>query len=146
MTNRKSLAYALGCLLTVAVTGCSRDIHQFYSTMDSPKTIKVIETSTDNVVWAKEIPVNHRLMVDFDRTWQIEGFTGVKPELSPNRMKWSLYKRGLTFPFRTDGGSVELPGTSVRLDMEVRSTPEFPPTYKMSAPASTTPDQSSDTG
>ena len=138
MTNTQPLVYALGCLLIVAINGCSRDIHQFYSTMDSPKTIKVIETGTNNVVWVKEIPVNHRLMVDFNRTWQIEGFTGVKPELPANRMKWSLYKGGTIF-FRTDGGSVKLSGIPVRLDMEVRSTPEFPPDYKVPAPASVTP-------
>ena len=147
-------------LLTIAMTiacGCSADKQVITSTPARPATVTVVDTTTDQTLWEKEIPVYCRLTLDFDAPGEVEGM-----KMSPHpatRMNWKL-ERPKTFPkFAMDKllppytlkqfdpryvwanvvrlrpqawetavkGRVTLPGSDVLMKMSLRPAPEFPP-------------------
>lgn len=70
--------------------GSGANINQFtyVSTSHQPKTVKLVDTRTNEVIWTCDIPVGQQLTCQFykdkspDDPWR------------PNTMRWGLYKAG----------------------------------------------------
>ncbi|MCC7145220.1 MAG: hypothetical protein IT443_02105 [Phycisphaeraceae bacterium] len=113
------------CLLLAALflPACaSLDRHAYYSSVDQPKTIAVRDPYTNHVFWTMDVPVNHKLKLNFDRKGEIElAKVSGKPATS---MTWSL-----SGPTKHGSGSVKLYGTPVIIDVSLRPAPEYPPNF-----------------
>ncbi|MEM9064368.1 MAG: hypothetical protein AAGB51_02640 [Planctomycetota bacterium] len=115
-----SLAAAalLGGVIAGGLSGCqsSDDRYRFQSSPHVPKSVTVVDTSTEEVVWAYDIPVGSELRVNFGEDKYEYG------ALTPNaKMRYVLYPSG-------ERGEIAVPPRgSRRLDMTVRPGPEeFP--------------------
>lgn len=117
LTASLTLTFA-GLLLT----GCvSADRRVYVSTPFQPKTITLIDALSDKDLWSLEIPVGFKLELDLDR----EGENELRKisRLPATRFTWRLQDlKGNTH----DSGEVELPNTEIRIEMTLRSTPEYP--------------------
>lgn len=87
----KGAVAGLIALVAALSVGCSRDRHEFYSTPELPTSVALTDPRTREVVWSKDIPVGHRMVVDLDREGESE-LTGVKANLPATRVKWKLYR------------------------------------------------------
>lgn len=130
----KFLFLALAVSLFAACS--SKDQHTFRSTIDVPKTVTVYDTFRKTELWSRAIPVNHRLMLDFDRKGDMPPF---KASLEPAQtMKWKLYADGVDKPI--EEGVETMPGVPIIMKVKVRPAPEFPPLpTATSSPAPATP-------
>ena len=116
--------------LLLGLGACSQDKHTFISTSSLPTTVQIKDAYSENIIWMKEIPVGHKLVLDFDRPLEIEPlWANMQPA---TKMQWKL------FEVRTDlkrwtvleKHKVELPGTQIIMKVTYRKAPEFPPGYK----------------
>lgn len=118
---------AAACCLTLAVAGCgslpdhlfySGDRHVFYSTVQLPTNVAVVEPYSGDVLWSMEVPVEHKLIVNFERSGELEPVSvSTQPSTA---MKWKL------FGANAESGTVELPGTAVAMRISYRPRPEYP--------------------
>lgn len=96
-------------LAALLLTACaSQDKHVFESTDHLPATVTVVDTTTDQTLWSRDVPPQHKLVMDFDRDGEVEFFkvTG-KPATS---LRYTLKDaKGKTIESET----VQLPGTSL---------------------------------
>lgn len=107
--------------LCLGLTACaSFDRHKYYSSVDLPRTVRVVDSFTGEPFWEMDIPVHHTLVLDLDRAGEIESLSvSGKPA---TRLKWSV--KG---PRVNKSGSGPLPGTPVYIEQTFRPAPEFPP-------------------
>ncbi len=113
-------------LSTLAASGCyreggnlwSNDTHVYVSTSWQPKTISLVDTRTEEIVWSIDIPVDQQLVVSFESG-------GGKGDVTPDRMEYGIMNAG-----KWSGGlseSISVPDVgSRRLDMSLRAAPEMP--------------------
>lgn len=127
MSMFSRLPACLVLLLGLALsTGCiSNDKHLFTSLPHQPVTVTVIETQTQTELWKYDIPVWHKLMVNFDTEHQASKDLMGGP--GPESMTWSLYgpdARDVFYdlmdrePIQRE--TVQLPGSIVAIKMTVR--------------------------
>lgn len=89
--RRPASRFAAACLVFVILAGCSADRSVFESTPFRPARVEVIDTLNRETVWAMDVPVHHKLVVDMEHegSKNLEGFR--TSEQAPQYMKWQLY-------------------------------------------------------
>ena len=113
----------LGCLLSACSSSADRNV--YHSTPWSPKTIMVRDTLSHKIIWEKDIPVNHRLVLDFDRPGDYPPF---RISHDPAKeMIWSLTQDGTKK--LVEQGRFQLQGVSILISMKIRESPEHPSGY-----------------
>jgi len=127
MRNAFSLAMvALG--FAAVASGChfSQDQHSFPSTMMEPKTVEIVDVPRDEVIWAMDIPVGQKLIIDLDRGDRAEVFRS--SDRPAETMFWQLFdlpRRGHTKgPLREQ--LVQLEGRPIRIEWYIREPGEQP--------------------
>ena len=129
-----SLTRTMTCLLALTLTlsslGCSNDKHVFVSTVNQPTTVILLDTYKSQAVWEMDIPVNHKLVLDFDGTEAGTSSEGV----APNWVNWKLY-RADDLPTNTgrarkgtlvSSDRVDLTGAKILMQASYRPSPELP--------------------
>ena len=109
-------ALLAGCY-TEAGFGVSRDVYTYVSRAHDPVTITIVDTRTGEEVWAREIPVNRKLVIRF-----LDG-KGEENQQYPDLMLWEEMDPG-----RKGGhlpNKVAVPSTR-RIDYTLRRRPELP--------------------
>jgi len=110
-------------------SGASIDEFTYISEPHSPKSVSVVDTRTQEVVFAMDIPVGQELVINFD-------------DKSPDRekymsgtMRWGLFKAGDRYGSLSNRVAVP-PQHSRRVDLEVREGPEVasPPQVETMVP------------
>ena len=126
MSNAPTSARVVVLGLALVMTACSQDRDVHYSTVYLPITIEVFDPGTATVIWKMDVPVQHKLIMDFNRTDDIE-FAGVDPDKPATSFRWSLIRtRGGK---RVDHGRVQLQGVPVLKRISYRPAPEYPAHY-----------------
>jgi hypothetical protein len=127
MTGIKQTISATAIIAAAAITGCdmlprhlpvSIDRHVYESTVQLPTNVAVVEPYSGEVLWSMEVPVEHKLTLDFNRSGEFE--PAVISGHPATSMSWRL-----SGP-RKESGSVKLPGTPVGMKVSYRQAPEFP--------------------
>ena len=121
---------AAGLVSVGAVSGCystkgglmpaSNSTFTYVSETWSPKTIKVVDTRTDEVFFSLTLPVSKQL------TFQFLTGGGDDPVVTPDRMLWEVWDA----PHSTGKLSNQLtcpPASARRIQVVLRDTPEYPP-------------------
>ncbi len=130
-----SLKRTMTCLLALTLTlsslGCAaKDKHVFVSTVNQPTTVILLDTYKSEAVWEMDIPVNHKLVLDFEGTASKSSSEGV----APSWVNWKLY-RADDLPTDTgrsrkgskiDSGRVDLTGAKILMQASYRPSPELP--------------------
>ncbi len=131
-----------------ALGGCrSDDQHVFAMPLDRPGTVTIVDALTGEPLWSKSVPEAQKLVLKFERdgVWHDDEIFLTKGTPA-NEVNWALYPagKGLSFDQVPLGkalgyGTVDLPGTPVRVDVRydrsrVTSGPATAPTI---APEST---------
>jgi hypothetical protein len=105
-------------------TGASQT---YYSTEVAPRTVRLIDTRTDEVLFEMEVPPGKQLTIDF------EADEGDDPVLTPDLMRWQVFDLGTSYGKLRNAMTV--PNSSCRrLDWEIRSGVEYqdmPPEYQL---------------
>ena len=117
-------------LASLALAGChqpqgamfaySGGSHTFYSTEMQPKSVQLLDLRTNEVVFSMDIPPGKQLSLDF-----AEG-EGDDPVYSPDMMRYEVFDIGTTTGKLRSSMNVPS-GSSRRLEMFVRSGPEYVP-------------------
>ncbi len=90
----------------------------YISTQNSPKTVTVVDTRTEDIIWQLAIPPGKQLTFDFD-----EG-GGDDPARTPDLMRWQVWDSGIVFGRLRN--SMTIPQINVlRIDVEIRPAPEY---------------------
>lgn len=113
-------------LLLLAAGGCSRDIHVFRSTTNSPKNIAVVSTTTGETLWSINVPAGQQLRLDFGRGEGDE--VRRSPDVPAKTMRWDLYTLDAVAEWgqkmkggkRLDGDKVDLPDQETIISMSIR--------------------------
>ena len=126
---RQSALIPAGLALTLAsLGGCvigdpeggnraSTDKHVYVSYYWAPKTISLIDTRNDEVLWTYEIPVGKKLKIQFENS---------RNRLSDQIMRWGVGEPDGRF-IRLDN-QMPVPSQHARkLDWVLRPVPEYPP-------------------
>ena len=131
-----SLKRTMTCLLALTLTlsslGCSQDKHVFVSTVNQPTTVVLLDTYKSEAVWEMDIPVNHKLVLDFEGAAENASSDGV----APSWVEWKLYRAD---DLPTDTGKnrkgslvssdrVDLTGSKILMQASYRPSPELPGT------------------
>jgi len=127
MSHHGKIAAAAVCLLVLTAwgAGCSQDKHRFRSTVFHPTTISLRDLVSKKIIWSKEVPVGHDLVMDLDRLGDLAPFRiGTTPAMS---MKWWLVKSGSIT--KVEKGRDKLPGVPIIIERTHRPAPEYPPGY-----------------
>ena len=95
---RQIVALGLGAALTLAMTGCyspgggafdfTGGSQTYYSTEARPTTFTLVDSRTNEILFAMEIPPGKQLTIDFD-----EG-GGDDPVLRPDILKYQIFDIG----------------------------------------------------
>lgn len=122
-TTMLTLAAGLlaGCESLPDHTFMSMDRHVYHSTVQLPTNVQIVEPYSGEVLWSMEVPVEHKLVLDFDRKGEAE-LVSVSQHPATN-MKWWLVPQGKG---QKESGSVALNGTPVSMKVSYRKSPEFP--------------------
>lgn len=128
----RALTLLLAITLTLLAMGCSTsDKHVFVSTAHQPTTLALLDTYQNQSVWEMDIPVNHRLVLDFGNNPQGQPADGSG---APSWVNWKLYRidgqpadtgrahKGVL----VDSDRVDLTGMKVRMQVSYRPSPELP--------------------
>lgn len=123
---RPALTLLAACALAV---GCaSTDEHEFHSTPHLPTTVTLYDSMNARPLWVKEVPVQHKLLVDFDRGEDNEALKlNTNP---PTHMQWWLYDEDGNKDKAIQTEKMTLPGVPVILKVAYRKSPEYPPGQK----------------
>jgi|GEM_PF-6896672 len=122
----------------LAMTGCTQDQHKFRSSQYEPKTVRIIETSTEDVLWAMDIPVGHDLLLSFIDEGTDHSVFHPYAEGNPDYAEYKLkiWENGRSNDV-VEEGRIELTGNHVTMEFDIRPAPEF---YKPYEPAASTDD------
>ena len=116
-----------------AAAGCSQDRHVFRSTVDLPTSVAVVDAMRDATLWQMDVPVQHKLVLDFDHRPELEPIiTNTRPA---TRLAWRMYADGKVMPVKSD--RLRLPGTPILVTVSYRPSPELPPEPEADAEAET---------
>ena len=127
---------ALGGAMLVALAGCTGggpyrafwnesgsgsadDSYTYVSTTHQPKTVSVVDTRTGEVLWSVDVPVGQQLSMKFYHEREKDN------PYAPDLLKWSLWDAG-TKHGRLDNAMLVPSGNARRVDMTLRTSPEFP--------------------
>jgi hypothetical protein len=130
LTRALTLAVALPMiLLTVGCTAA--DKHDYYSTVNQPTSVTLIDTYRGEEVWSMDIPVNHKLSFDFKGNVPGNGGSGA---IASSSVSWKLNevsdKPKLSGHGKTGklvkSDTVDLTGKRVRMLVHYRTSPEMP--------------------
>ncbi len=113
--------------LASVLIGCSMDKYAFVSTVDKPMSVALVDHHRDKTLWEMDIPVQHKLVLDFDRPLEFEP---LRANMEPaTKMSWRLYnlrpKLGRHLPI--EWHRRDLPGMPFMIKVTLRPAPEFPP-------------------
>ncbi len=136
--KRGSTFFALLALPAVVLTGCnpyeeggaggSYDTFSYTSYSDLPKTITLVDTRDNSVIWTYEVPVGRKLVISFFQD---------RFEDNPNRpdlMRWSEMSDSTRYGDLKS--EMAVPRTR-RIDMGLREPGESEPGAKVKAPGTT---------
>ncbi len=127
----RALTLVLALTLTLSTLGCAaKDKHVFVSTVSLPTTLTLLDTYQSEAIWEMDIPVNHKLILDFEGTATGQSSDGV----SPSWVNWKLYRAD---DLPTDTGRarkgtlissdrVDLTGKRIMMQTRFRPAPEIP--------------------
>ena len=118
------LALQVGCTFNEGGSGIALDEYTYVSRPHTPKTVSVVDTRTEQVIFTMDVPVGQQLVMDFDDPDSREG------EYLSGEMRWALMPAGYTNAQLRNRVNVP-PPESRRIDMELREGPELatlPPT------------------
>lgn len=121
--KRVSASSAIALLAVLCLAGCSNDRHVFYSTPDQPTTVSIADPLTNSVLWEMEIPVQRKLVVNFERKGDVE-IMKVDPKKPATKVKWKLYDLQSNDKFEEH--EQPLPGTPIVMRVRIRP-PELTP-------------------
>ena len=123
--RRLAAASVLIASASIVLAGCSRpggvigsrDRHNYQSTAMEPKTVRVLDARSGEVLWSLDVPVGQTLSIQFDDN-KFDSVT------LPDRMKWGTAPIG-------DGVSMDEeiqvpPADSRRIEWDIRNIPEYP--------------------
>lgn len=129
---RSAAAFAIAATVTAGFTlgGCyspkggmmpyTGAAETYYSYAHRPATITLVDTRTDEVVFAIDVPAGKQLTIDF-----VEG-DGDDPVYTPDLMLYEVMDRGTKYGKLRN--SVTVPSSDVRrIDVSYREGPELPP-------------------
>lgn len=130
---KRALSVLVALPLIALALGCqAQDRHVFHSTVFLPITIELIDTYRSESAWSMDIPVNHKLVMQFDGN--PNGATGADGS-SARWVKWELYRAG-DLPTKAgkkqrlgtliSNDKVDLTGKRVRMVVSYRQAPELP--------------------
>ena len=110
-------------------SGASIDEFTYVSTAHAPKTISIVDTRTDEIVFALDIPVGQQLVVNFDDK------SANRDKYMSGTMRWGVMKAGNRFGNKRNRLDVP-PARSRRIDMVIREGPEVstPPVVETMMP------------
>ena len=144
-SRRLASRFAAACLVFVILAGCSADRSVFESTPFRPARVEVIDTLNRETVWAMDVPVNQKLVIDLERSGadDIEGFSASAQ--TAETMKWWLYPAGASKRFAEgyywgsplDEGVVEIDRQAIMLRYSIIPRQDDVPTA--TPPASAPP-------
>lgn len=127
----RALMLLLAVTFTLSSMGCSsKDQHVFVSTVQQPTTLTLLDSNLNQSVWEMDIPVNHKLVLDFENNVQNTDAMGT----SESWVDWQLF-RSDDQPTDTGRGRkgtlvqsdrIDLTGTLVRMQVNYRPAPEMP--------------------
>lgn len=90
----------------------------YYSTEDQPKSVTVVDTRSDEVVFAMDIPVGKQLSMNF------QADAGDDPVERPDLMRYEIWDIGTRYGRLRN--TVTVPNAnSRRVDMYLRNAPEY---------------------
>ncbi len=128
----RALTLMLVVTMFLSAMGCTaKDKHVFVSTVHQPTTLTLLDVYQSQSVWEMDIPVNHKLVLDFGND---PGGQKADASGSPSWVDWQLYRIGdrPTNMNRNrgnvlvDSDRVNLTGTKVRMQVNYRPSPEMP--------------------
>ncbi|MCC7388010.1 MAG: hypothetical protein IT431_04495 [Phycisphaerales bacterium] len=110
-------------------SGASIDEFTYVSTSESPKTVTVVDTRTQETVFALDIPVGQQLVLNFDDK------SADRDKYMSGTMRWGVMSAGDRFGSKRNRVDVP-PAGSRRIDLTVREGPEVatPPTVETMTP------------
>lgn len=128
----RALTLMLVVTMILSAMGCSAsDKHVFVSTVHQPTTLTLLDVYQNQAVWEMDVPVNHKLVLDFDNDP-----SGQKADASgsPSWVDWKLYRIDdqsvdagkKHHSVLVDSERVDLTGTKVRMQVNYRPSPEMP--------------------
>jgi len=127
----RALNLLLALTLTLSALGCAaKDKHVFVSTVNQPKSLTLLDTYSNEAVWEMDIPVNHKLVLDFEGTASGKSSEGVAPS-------WVNCKLFRADDLPTDTGRarkgslvsnerVDITGKKILMQVSRRPAPEIP--------------------
>ncbi len=127
----RALNYILALTLTLSALGCAaKDKHVFVSTVSQPTSLALLDTYSNETVWELDIPVNHKLVLDFEGTAGGKSSEGV----APSWVNCKLYRADdlPTDTGRARRGSlvskerIDITGKKVLMQVSHRPAPEIP--------------------
>lgn len=130
-SSPRALMLLLAVTMALSSVGCSsNDKHTFVSTALKPATLTLMDSNQNQSVWEMDIPVNHKLVLDFENSIEQTDATG----RTPSWVNWKLYRADdqPTDTGRDRKGAlvrsdrVDLTGTRVRMLLTYRPSPEMP--------------------
>ena len=108
-----------GTYLTESGAKRSLDQYTYISRPHEPKTISLIDTRTDEVIWTVDIPVGSQLSMRFIPNHDKDN------SFTPDLLRWEIWDERRFAGRMTN--SMPVPAADVRrIDMTVRESPEFP--------------------
>lgn len=110
-------------------SGASIDEFTYVSTAHSPKTVTVVDTRTQETVFALDIPVGQQLVINFDDK------QADRDKYMSGEMRWAVMPAGNRFGSLKNRVDVP-PAGSRRVDMTLREGPEvsMPPSVETMTP------------
>jgi len=110
-------------------SGASIDQFTYVSDSHAPKTITIVDTRTDEVVFAVDIPVGQQLVINFDDK------SANRDKYMSGEMRWGVMPAGKRFGGTRNRIDVP-PARSRRIDMTLREGPEIstPPVVETMTP------------
>lgn len=98
-------------------SGASIDEFTYVSTSQQPKTITIVDTRTQETVFAMDIPVGQQLVINFDDK------SANSDKYMSGTMRWAVMPAGDRYGSKRNRLDVPPPG-SRRVDMTLRDGPE----------------------
>lgn len=128
----RALTLMLVVTMFLSAMGCTaQDKHVFVSTVHQPTTLSLLDVYQNESVWEMDIPVNHKLVLDFGNNP-----SGQKADASgsPSWVDWELYRIDdqsvntgrKHHSVLVDSERVDLTGSKVRMQVNYRPSPEMP--------------------
>ena len=132
MSTRTMTTFActLGLAGLLALAGChgpggaaipyTGGTQTYESTAFSPKTVRIVDTRTNETIFVMDVPVGQWLTIDF-----VEG-EGDDPDVTPDELRYQVWEAGSITGSLRNSISVP-PYRSLKVEVDIRSGPEYAP-------------------